>query len=201
MSTLNAKSENIKNNIKQTAEKSKETIREIIGSNTKFIDSALDTNKKVVDSIKKKLNQQDIDDTITATVKDTFFKSVELSEGAIDAIINSYQKQLEWNIDLNTKLIDAFSQNYTKNPETVLNLIYENFEKSRQLSINNTKELIDFYNKHTNLAVNFNKKFAENVSTQVEALTRIQSQGLGKFTEWVATDWWKETEKETKYAK
>ena len=197
--TQNAKSENIKNNIKQTAEKSKETIREIIETNSKFFDSALDTNKKVVESIKKKLNQQEIDDTITSTVKDTFLKSVELSENAIDTIINSYQKQLEWNIDLNTKLIDAFNENYSKSPEKVLNLIYENFEKTRQLSIDNTKELVDFYNKHTNLAVNFNKKFAENVSTQVEVLARIQNQGIGIFTEW-ATDWWKENEKETKYA-
>lgn len=195
----NAKSENIKNNIKQTAEKSKETIREIIDTNSKFFDSALDTNKKVVESIKKKLNQQEIEDTLTSTVKDTFLKSVELSENAIDTIINSYQKQLEWNIDLNTKLIDAFNENYSKSPEKVLNLIYENFEKTRQLSIDNTKELVEFYNKHTNLAVNFNKKFGENISTQVEVLARIQNQGIGKFNEW-ATDWWKENEKETKYA-
>ena len=198
--TLNSKSEKIKNSIKETAEKSKETIREIIGNNSKYIDSALDTNKKVVDSIKKKLNQEDIEDSITSNVKDTFLKSVELSENAIDAIVNTYVKQVEWNIDINTKLIDALSENYGKNPEKVLNLIYENFEASRQLTISNTKEIIDFYNKHTNLAVNFNKKFAENVATQVEVLSRIQAQGLNKFNEW-ATDWWKENEKESRYAK
>jgi hypothetical protein len=198
--TLNSKSEKIKNSIKETAEKSKETIREIIGNNSKYIDSALDTNKKVVESIKKKLNQEDVEDSITSNVKDTFLKSVELSENAIDAIVNTYVKQVEWNIDLNTKLIDALNENYGKNPEKVLNLIYENFEASRQLTISNTKEIIDFYNKHTNLAVNFNKKFAENVATQVEVLSRIQAQGLNKFNEW-ATDWWKENEKETRYAK
>ncbi|MFY9310287.1 MAG: hypothetical protein WAQ28_14670 [Bacteroidia bacterium] len=198
--TLNSKSEKIKNSIKETAEKSKETIREIIGNNSKYIDSALDTNKKVVDSIKKKLNQEEVEDSITSTVKDTFLKSVELSENAIDAIVNTYVKQVEWNIDLNTKLIDALNENYGKSPEKVLNLIYENFEASRQLTISNTKEIIDFYNKHTNLAVNFNKKFAENIATQVEVLSRVQAQGLNKFNEW-ATDWWKENEKETRYAK
>lgn len=197
--TLNSKSEKIKNSIKETAEKSKETIREIIGSNSKFIDSALDTNKKAVDSIKSKLNQQEIEDSLTANVKDTFLKSVELSENAIDGIVNTYIKQVEWNIDLNTKLIDALSENYGQNPEKVLNLIYENFEASRQLTINNTKEIIDFYNKHTKLAVNFNKKFAENVTTQVEVLSRIQTKGLNQFSDW-ATEWWKETEKETNYA-
>jgi len=197
--TLNTKSEKIKNSIKETAEKSKETIREIINSNSKYIDSALDTNKKVVDSIKKKLDQQDIDDSITTTVKDTFVKSVELAENAIDGIIDTYLKQIEWNIDLNTKLIDAFNENYGKNPEKVLNQIYENFEASRQLSINSTKDIIEFYNKHTNLAVNFNKKFAENVAAQVETLSRVQNQGLNKFTEW-ASDWWKENEKESRFA-
>jgi len=60
MSTLNEKAEKIKSSIKGTAEKSKETIREIIVLNTKHIGEALDSNKKIVDSIKEKLNQQEI---------------------------------------------------------------------------------------------------------------------------------------------
>lgn len=200
MSTiLNEKSEKVKNNIKNTAEKSKETIREIIDSNSKFIDSALDSNKKIVDSIKKKLDQKEVNDSITDTIKETFGKSVLLAEDTIDSIINSYTKQVQFNVDFNTKLIDALKENNDKNPENVLNLIYENFEASRQISINNTKEILDFYNKHTNLAVNFNKKFAENIATQVDILSTIQNKGLNILTEW-ATDWWKENEKEIKYS-
>ncbi|HYG51377.1 MAG TPA: hypothetical protein VD905_10765 [Flavobacteriales bacterium] len=194
--TLNEKAEKIKTNIKTSAEKSKETIREIIVSSSKYIDSALDTNKKMVDSIKEKLNQQELEDTLTDNLKATFSKSVELAEDTLDSIINSYTRQMELNVDFNTKLVDAIRESNTETPEKVLNLIHENFESSRQLTINNTKEILEFYNKHTNLAVNFNQKFGENINSQIDALFKLQSKGLNKFTDWAA-EWWKQTEKET----
>ncbi len=195
--TLNEKAEKIKNNIKNTAEKSKETIREIIVSNTKHISEALDSNKKIVDSIKEKLGQQEIEDSVTDTLKSSFKKSVELAEGALDSIINSYTRQMEMNVDFNTKLVDAIKESDNKQPEKVLKLIHENFEASHQLTIRNTKEILDFYNKHTNLAVNFNQKFGESINAHIESLYNIQNKGLNKFTNW-ASDWWKqENKKET----
>ena len=193
-SSLNEKSEKIKNSIKGTAEKSKETIREIIASNTKYIDEALDSNKKIVDSIKEKLNQQEIEDSVTDTMKNTFGKSVELAEDALDSIINSYTRQMELNVDFNTKLVDAIKESSSAQPEKLLELIHENFEASHQLTINNTKEILDFYNKHTNLAVNFNQKFGDSINTQIESLFNIQSKGLSKFTNW-ASEWWKQEDK------
>jgi hypothetical protein len=195
--TLNEKAEKIKNNIKTTAEKSKETIREIISVNTKNIGDALDSNKKMVDSIKEKLNQQEIQDSVTDTVKNTFGKSVELAEDALDSIINSYTRQMELNVDFNTKLVDAIKESKETTPESyekVLKLINENFEASYKLTLNNTQEILEFYNKHTNLAVNFNKKFGESINGQIETLFNIQQKGLNKFTTW-ASDWWKQEDK------
>jgi len=189
--TLNEKAEKIKNSIKGTAEKSKETIREIIDSNTKYIGDALDSNKKIVDSIKEKLNQREMEDSVTDNLKSTFSKSVELAEDALDSIINSYIRQMEMNIDFNTKLVDAIKESGNENPEKVLKLIHENFESAHELTIRNTKEILDFYNKHTNLAVNFNQKFGESINAQIESLFSIQSKGLNKFTTW-ASEWWKE---------
>ena len=114
-STLNEKAEKIKNTIKGTAEKSKETIREIIDSNTKYIGAALDSNKKIIDSIKEKLNQQEIDDSVTDTLKSTFGKSIELAEDALDSIINSYTRQMELNVDFNTKLVDTIKESNIEN--------------------------------------------------------------------------------------
>ena len=136
--TLNERAEKMKVSIKDTAEKSKETIREIIGANTKFINDALDYNKKVVDAVKLKLNQQDIEDTLTDSLKSTFRKSVELAEDALDSIINSYSRQMEMNVDFNTKLIDIVKDTNSSTPEKLLNLIKENFEASRKLSVKNT---------------------------------------------------------------
>lgn len=189
--TLNEKSEKIKNSIKGTAEKSKETIREIIASNTKYIGSALDSNKKIVDSVKEKLNQKKIEDSITDTLKGTFGKSVELAEGALDSIINSYTRQMEMNVDFNTKLVDAVKESSNNHSEKLLELIHENFEASHQLTVRNTKEILDFYNKHTNLAINFNQKFGDSINAQIESLFNIQSKGLNKFTNW-ASEWWKQ---------
>ena len=195
--TLNDKAEKIKSNIKGTAEKSKETIRQFIDSNKKHVGEAIDSNKKIVDSIKEKLDQQDVNDSVTENVKDTFGKSVELAEDALDSIINSYTRQMEMNVDFNTKLVDAIKESKSEHPEKVLELIHQNFEASHQLTLNNTKEILDFYNKHTNLAVNFNEKFGENINSQIESLFKIQGRGLNRFTDW-ASEWWKEDGKEKK---
>jgi uncharacterized alkaline shock family protein YloU len=192
--TFNDKAEKIKDSIKGNAEKSKETIKQIIDTNSKYIHTALDSNQKFVDSIKDKLNQQEIDDSVTENLKHTFGKSVELAENAMDSIINAYTRQMELNVDFNTKLVDAVKESNNPAPDKFLNLIHENFEASRQLSIKNTKEIVDFYNKHTNLAVNFNQKFGENINAQIDTMFKIQTKGLNKFTEW-ASDWWKQTEK------
>jgi len=189
-STLNTKAEDIKNNIKGTAEKSKETIREIIASNSKYIDNALDSNKKIVESIKKKLDQQEIEDSVTDTIKTSFGKSVKLSENALDSIINSYTRQMEMNVDFNTKLVDAIKGTDSKHPEKVMELIYDNFEASRKLTIESTKEILDFYNKHTNLAMDFNQKFGESIASQIESLSRLQNKSMSKFSNW-ASEWWK----------
>jgi hypothetical protein len=190
---LNEKAEKIKNNINSTAEKSKETIREIIDSNTKHIGRALDNNKKVVDLITGKLKQQNIENdyAITDALKKTFGRSIELSEDAIDSIINAYTKQMELNVDFNTKLIDAIKEQNNQSFEKALQLIHEYFEASRQLIINNTKEIVNSYNKHTNLALNFNQKFGESINAQMESISRIQGNGVKMLTNW-ASEWWKE---------
>ncbi|MEO7087527.1 MAG: hypothetical protein ABIZ51_01895 [Bacteroidia bacterium] len=192
--TLNEKAEKIKKTINGTAEKSKETIREFIDTNNKHIGAALDTNFKMVDSIKKSFGQKSMDDSVTETLKNTFGKSVELAEDALDSIINSYTRQMEQNVDFNTKLIDTIKEHKSGTPEKVLELIHENFEASRKLTTENTKEILDFYNKHTNLALNFNKKFAENITAQIEAISNVQNDSQNKFTSW-ASHWWKENEK------
>lgn len=195
--TLNERAEKMKESIKDTAEKSKETIREIIVANTKFINDALDSNKKVVDAVKIKLDQQNVEDTLTDSLKSMFKKSVELAEDTLDSIINTYSKQMEMKIDFNSKLIDIIKDTNHTTPEKLLNLIQENFESSRQMSIENTKEIIDAYNKHTNLAVNFNQKIGENMNTHIEYLFSIQSKGMNKFSE-LASEWWKHTETSVK---
>ena len=188
--TLHSNLEKIKSNIRGTAEISKETIKEIMASNSKFLSTAMDSNKKIVDSIKEKLYQQELEDSITDTIKTSFGKSIQLSEGSLDSIINSYTRHMEMNADFNTKLVDVINDSSIGNSEKVLELILENFEASRQLTIENTKEILNFYNKHTNLAIDLNHKFGENIKTQIETFSGKQDKSLNKFTN-LAVEWWK----------
>jgi hypothetical protein len=191
------KAEKIKKNIAGFAEKSKETIRELIGSSSKQMENAMDSNTKIFDSIKKKLDIQEVDGKVADTVKHTFVKSMELAEDTFDAIINSYTRQMAHTVDFNTQLVEAVKESNPKNADKFLELIQKNFESSQELNSKNTKEILEFYNKHTNLTLNFNKAFADNVNAQVEAMFQIQSKGFDRFTNW-ASDWWKQVPDEKK---
>ena len=108
----NETAEKIKSTFKGTAEKSRETIRTIIDSNANFFNSALDFNKMITDSMKKSLNQQKTDGSVNESLKNTYGKTIEMAETAIDSLINSYNRQMDLYVDLNSKLlgVDALTK-------------------------------------------------------------------------------------------
>ena len=193
--TLNEKAEKIKKNINGISEKSKEVIREMIISNSRYASEAINSNAKVFEDIKKNLKHQEVEDTITDNLKHSLVKSMELAEDTLDAIINSYTRQMELTVDFNSKLVDLVKDGSPENADKFLDLIHKNFESNRELTAKNTKEILEFYNKHTNLAINFNKKFADNVNAQIETLFQMQNKSLGRFTDW-ASQWWKQSQSE-----
>ena len=193
--TTKEKAEKIKKIIVGAAEQSKETIREIIVSNNKIMDSALDSNSKVFKSIKEKLSQQEIPDHVSDSIKKTFGQSVELAEETLDGIIRHYMRQLEAAIDFHVQLIDAILESNSTNAGELVELIRKNFEASQSSILENANEMIAFYNRHTNLALNFGKKFEENIHSQIESFFAIQNKGLSSFSSLV-TDWWRQDEKE-----
>jgi hypothetical protein len=192
------KAEKIKSIIGDTALKSKEAVQEIISMNTKFLGQALDSNKAVVDGIRQQFQLKEKNTPLFETLNKAFGKSIELSEETIDSIIDGYNKQIQLYVDYNTKLIDTIkeSANYgTDNSEVekILKLIYDNFEASVNSMNASMKATIDSYNKHTNLALNFNKKFGENVTAQLEMYNDLQNNSMSVFSNW-ASEWWKQGE-------
>src|SRR3990172_7596313 len=187
------KAEKIKKNINGFAEKSKQTIRELIGTSKKQMNTVLDSNAEVFKTIKKKLDLHEVNEEVSDTVKQTFVQSLELAEDTMDGIINSYTRQMQLTVDFNTKLVEAVKESNVDNAnaDRFLKLIHENMEASQKLTAENTKEILEFYNKHTNLALNFNRKFADNVNAQVGAMFEIQKKSLQRFTGW-AQEWWKQ---------
>lgn len=198
MEKLAEHKEELKEVINSTAEKSKETLRDFINNNTKFLGDALHSNNKVVNSIKDKLKEQSIEDSISTNLKSTFAKFIELTEETLESIADSYTKQMQLNVEFNTKLIDTIKLGNVESPEKMMKLIHENFEALHQLTIKNAKELINSFNKHSNLTVNFNEKFGENITNQIETLFKVQGKGLNQYTEWASEYWWKQSEAEEK---
>jgi hypothetical protein len=192
------KAEKIKTIIGDTALKSKEAVQEIINMNTKFLGQALDSNKAVVDGIRQQFQLKEKNTPLFETLNKAFGKSIELSEETIDSIIDGYNKQIQLYVDYNTKLIDTIkdSANYGTDHaevEKLLKLIYDNFEASVNSMNTSMKATIESYNKHTNLALNFNKKFGENVTVQLEMYNELQNNSMSVFSNW-ASEWWKQGE-------
>jgi hypothetical protein len=194
MTTFNGKGDNMKHEIIESSEKSKKIIRDIIDLNAKQLGAAVESNKALVDSIQQKLHPGVAAAVDTQTLNKAFGKSVEFAEEALDGIINSYARQMELNVELNTKLQDVIKSSTSKIQEKALDLLLENFEASRQLAVKNTSEMFDFYNKHSNMALNFNQKFGETIQAQMDVLSKVQSKEQERFTG-LLSDWWKHTEK------
>lgn len=197
--TINDHSEKLKQNIDAVSEKSKETIRKIIGSASAQFETALDANKKFIESFEKQLFNDDFKhSTFASEVKKTFANSVELSEEAIDAIIDIQSDQLRSAIDYNeklSKLIQNIDVSDAEDRAELLETIEKNFEETSRQFIENTKKMTGIYNKHINLTVNFSERFSKNINSQLQMLNKFQNGDRDMFNNW-ATHWWKSTTKE-----
>jgi hypothetical protein len=192
------KAENIKTIIGDTALKSKEAVQELISLNSKYLGQALDSNKVIVEGIRQQFQFKEQSTPIVENMNKTFGKSVELSEETIDTIMDSYTTQIQMHIDYSTKLIDTIKESFSFSSnngevEKILKVIQDNFEASVHSMNTSMKSIIESYNKHTNLALNFNKKFGDNVTLQLEMYQELQNNSLNMFSSW-ATEWWKQND-------
>jgi hypothetical protein len=193
--TINDHAEKLKQNIILVSDNSKETIRNMIGSASKEFEVALDLNKELIESLEKQIYNGDFTNTsIISDVKRTFSNSVELSEEAIDYIIDIHNDQLQSNIDINLELMNTIKEHGIKDKKVekeLLRMIEKNFEKITVQLNENTKKITDMYNKHINLLTNFNKKFSKNITTQLQMLNGFNDRNMETFT-----DWWKTVKEE-----
>ena len=194
-STVTEKAEKIKTIIGDTALKSKEAVQEIININNKILREALDSNKVMVQEIRQQFHIDGKNTPSLDSFNKAFGKAVELSEETIDTIIAGYNKQIQMYVDYNTKLIDtmkesaAFTGN-NKEMDRFLKLIQDNFESSVSTMNSNMKAVIESYNKHTNLALNFRQKFGDSVTAQMGIYTDLQKNSMEMINSW-ASEWWK----------
>jgi hypothetical protein len=192
------KTKKINTLIADSAAKSRETVQDILNINNQFLDQAIHSNKVLVDNIRNQFPDKGLNAPVFENIHKAFGKSVELSEETIDQILDVYNKQLKRYVDYTSELVNTLQENFLdgKNKaagEKMLKLIQENLEQSLESLDTQVKSLLDSYNKHANLAINFNKKFGENIQAQLELCQEIHSKSMGAFTNW-ATEWWKYSE-------
>lgn len=185
------KAEKVKKNMRGYAEQSKENIQEMLNTSFKILEQSMGENSKTVQNLKKNFGMPGAQKETAGKDKQALDKSVELAEDTVDAIINSYTRQMEQIVDFNTKLVDLVKEADPENADKFLELINENFQRTRNATADNTKEILELFNKHSTLTLHFNEKFAKTVNSQVDTLFETQKNSLNKFTNWAA-EWWKE---------
>jgi hypothetical protein len=173
----------LKAKINGSVESNKETLRALVETNQRLIQEAMESNRKLVDSIKEKLKEQAVSGSIAEPLKENFQKSVAVSEDALDSIINSYSRQMKQNLDFNTQMIDAIRDIRSLDSDKILNLVQDNFEKSNQLTIQSTRDVMSCYQRHINLVTKFNSRVADTIRSQIDVLFNIQRMSTKGFTD------------------
>ncbi|HSY76887.1 MAG TPA: hypothetical protein VK890_08525 [Bacteroidia bacterium] len=198
--TINKQAETLKKSIDSVSQSSKESIKTLIESNSKQFDSALETNKKTFDSISKMLYEKEMDPTIVSAFKSTFGKGIKMSEDVIDSIIDSHTTRIDLTIDFTTKFMELVKNedlNTKEGVDKLVELVKENFDKSSELSMGNMEKIVNIYNDHLNLALNFNKKFGENINSQITSMFKLQKKNIDSFFAMdMVTEWWKNVSEE-----
>ncbi len=194
-STNGKQTEILKKSMDNAFKNSKESIRSVIQSNTKQFDSAVEANKKTFDTISKTLNEKEIDASIVNSFKTAFGKSIKMSEDVIDSIIDSHSSRINDSIDFTTRFMEIISTsdfNKKEGLSNLMELVMENLERSAALSMHNMEKIGTAYNEHLTMAVGFNKKFADKMSSQITAMYKVQPKTMDSFSALdMVTEWWK----------
>jgi hypothetical protein len=193
---LNNYAEKLKRNIETISRESKETIRTIIENNSRQVSEGLRNNQELIDFMKENLSVKELTPSIISNINRTFVCSVEMSEEVIDRIIDAHTRQIDLTIEFNTSLIDIIKEEGFadhKQADKLLKLAEQNFISSIQLSNSNMKDIIYSYNKHINVALNFNKKLVEDINAQIDDLLKLQNKNMTSFYSLIS-DWVKQNE-------
>lgn len=170
----------------------KDNIRSIITSCTSNYEKAVEANKKYVAELREHLKGQHIDATVFDEITNTFVSSLDVSDDVIDTIIESHLRRTNRIAEAHKKNLETLSKAYATdkiNYEDFLKLFETNFKQSIEHSTEDMKKMVDVYNKHLNLSVNFNKSFSKNINTQLDAIIKLQNRNLEGYTNWTF-DWW-----------
>jgi hypothetical protein len=193
---LNNYAEKLKRNIEDISKESKESIRNIIENNSRQVKEGLRNNHELIDFLKENVSVKELTPAIINNINRTFVSSIEMSEEVIDKIIDAHTRQIDLTIEFNASLIQIIKEEGFADKiqaDKLLKLAEQNFISSIKLSNTNMKDIIYSYNKHINVALNFNKKLVEDINAQIDGLLKLQNKNMNSFYNLVS-DWIKQNE-------
>ncbi|MBI3501174.1 MAG: hypothetical protein HY063_05210 [Bacteroidetes bacterium] len=190
--TISEQLEGLKSKLDGASEEAKENIRAVIDTCTKQYERAIEVNKEYVKELREQMKKHQMDTSHLDEISSCLSSSLQLSEEAIDTLIDSHLQRVNQIVDFNKKSVEQLNQSYATdkfNYEQFIALQQKNFEQSIELSTSDMKKAVEVYNNHLNLSVNFNKRFSKNIITQIDTLMQFHSKGLQAYNNWIS-NWW-----------
>ncbi|MEK6615271.1 MAG: hypothetical protein AABZ32_04045 [Bacteroidota bacterium] len=193
--TISQQIEGLKSKLDEASKEAKENIRSTITACTEQYNRAIEANKEYVKELREQMKDAKMDTSHLDEISNTFANSLQMSEEVIDTIIDSHLHRVSQIVDFNKKSAEQLHQGYSSdkfNYEKFVALQQKSFSESIELSTRDMKKIVEVYNKHINLSVNFSKRFSTNINSQIDALVKFQSKGLQAYSNWVANRWEKD---------
>ena len=195
-SNLKSRNKIISSNIENVTAASNQLVMQIIQANSKNISLAIEKNKIVIDGIREKIIEKNMDPKITDSVYKSLVNSVLLAEEMIDAAIDDHNIKIKLITESYLKLIDSFDQQiFGEENESMnmFNLFTQHFETAVEMANETLKNQVNQYNKQANFALNFNWNFSENINNQLDFLHEFKNNTIfNNINNWVS-EWNKQT--------
>jgi len=122
-------------------------------------------------------------------------KTIKLTEETATGMVEGYKKRMELYDNFNTKLMESVKEMSTSmsllDIEKVLKLIKDNFDLSKNVMNEGMKSVIETYNKHMGVALNFNQKFSDTIIAQFKMFKDMNEKSVSFYNN-LTTEWWKE---------
>jgi hypothetical protein len=193
--TETKKTEKVKPIANDWALKPKEAIKELVNLNYQVLEHTLATGKKMVEEVKQTIPLKENTDTFLDIYDVSLDKSIKLTEETATGMVDAYKKRMELYDNFNTKLMDSVKEIATAmsplDMEKVLKLIKDNFDLSKNVMNEGMKSVIETYNKHMGVALNFNQKFSDTIIAQFKMFKEMNEKSVSFYNN-LTTEWWKE---------
>lgn len=154
----------LKDGLDKATKNSEESLKEVMNNSANHIKTSTEASQKVVHAFMDQLESESpvIDTSYFKSLSNTLGKSVEHSEGILNAIAESHNKRVNLFVDLNKKYLDTLKEQGLSGDWN-----YENLNK--------------MYAENLNSYVSYARDFYSSINTQVENMSEIFIKQMSSF--------------------